>query len=480
MPVNCNAPNAAQTNATTLSTAKVCEPDAQTQWLYWEPNEISDFNASLTKEARNPISQNRGGGKPTITALEAAPGFSHDLTISAIDYFMDDFLFTTWQGAAARKFVVSAVDATGFTVDTGDVLPEGAIVYTRGFDDAANNGRFVVGALSTATLIDVTGLTTDASPAATAQLHHVGHEFVTGDVDIDADGNLTCTAADFTTLGYVVDQWIDVRGFAAQTGSTLARIVAIEAQKLTLANSELVTEDGTGSTISIYAAQLAKTVPTDDPLFRVPELTAEVRYNSTVVEYEYGRRLQPNQLTLNLPVEGKSTFDVTYSASDVEAPSTTRKSGTWSNPLNNAAISPADASRRVAVDKIDETGLSTYVKDVTITINNNSGQETVWGDLAATFATYGDLSVETSTEAVFLDGAVLRAARNNDSVQLILSEFNSEGTVLFHQNTATWDEPTKNYERDNSVKVGGTIRSYVEPDSYKFSCSLFWYLPPAA
>lgn len=477
MAVNCNAPKAAQTNATTLATAKVCEPDAQTQWTYWEPNEISEFSAGLTKEARDPISQNRGGGKPVVTAVEAAPGFSHDLTISFFDYFMDDFLYSTWVGNAAEKFTVTAVTASGFEITSGSVLPEGAVIYTRGFQDDTNNGRHVVGATSTDTLIAVTGLTATASPASTAQLHYVGFEFPAGDVDINAAGNLESTTTDFTTLGWELDQWVDVRGFSSQTGSTLARIDSIGANEVVLANSELVAEDGTGKTVTVYESQLVKTVSATDALFRQPEMTAEVGYASQTPEYEYGRRAQANQITLNLPVTGKSTADVTWSAADVESPTTTRKLGTWSNPLNNAALSPAEASRRVGIDEVDETGLSTYLKDVTLTINNNAGSEAVWGDLTATFGTYGNQTVESATEVVFENGDVLRAARDNRTIQLTLSEFNEDGTILFHQPTATFDEPSKNFERDNAVKIPGTIRSYTDTSSYRFSCSLFWYLP---
>lgn len=479
MAVNCNAPNAAQTNATSLSTCKVCDPVAQTVWTYWEPNEISNFDAALTKEARDPISQNRGGGKGKVVALEAAPGWSHDLTISTLDYFMDDFLFTTWQGAAAQNFAISDVSGTGYTVAAGTVVPVGAIVYARGFGTAANNGRKVVSGTPSATSVTAAGLVAEATPPSTAQLHVVGFEFPEADIAIDADGNITSAATDFTTLGCVPDQWIDVRGFTTQTGSTLARIVDIADDKLTLANSDLVTEVGTGKTISIYSSKLAKTVPVGDPLFRQPQMTAEIRYASAVPEYEYGRRLQANQITLNLPVAAKSTFDVTFSGADVESPSTTRRLGVWTNPLNNASMAPAEAARRMSVEMADDTGLSSYLKDVTITINNNGGSEAVWGDLTATFQTYGNQTVSSATEAVFIDGSVLRAARDNSTIQLSLGMFNEDGQVVFHQPNSTWDDPSKNFERDNSVKVAGTINSFTDPASYRFSCSLFWWVPAA-
>ena len=471
--VNCNAPNAAQTNALTFSTAKVCEPTAQTQWTNWEPNDISDFSASLTKEARDPISQSRGGGKPTVTALEAAPGFSHDLTIGFFDYFMDDFLYSTWKGAAARRFGIASIGPTGYTLATsGAVIPEGAIMHARGFE--ADNGRHVVETGSTGTLIAVTGLATDAAPAGL--LYHVGHEFPLGDIDVDADGNIVSQVTDFTALGYVIDQWIDVRGLTLQ-GATTARIVEIAANKLTLENSELVVEDGSTLTVSIYAAQLCKTVDVSDPDFRQPEMTAELRYASAVAEFEYGRRLSANQITLNLPVAAKSTVDVTWSAADVEAPSITRKQGVWSNSTNNDSMAPAEAARRIAVEKVDETGLTSFLKDVTITINNNAGGESIWGDLSSTFATYGNQEVSSATEAVFIDGSVIRAARDNSTLQLVLGMFNDQGTIMFHQPRATWDDDGKNFERDNAVKVTGTINSFTDPDSYRFSCSLFWYTP---
>lgn len=477
MAVNCNAPAAAQTNATSLSTCKVCEPVGGTVWKYWEPNEVSSFDASLTKEARDPISQNRGGGKSVVTALEAAPGFSHDLTVDFIDYYMDDFLFTTWAGIAARKFTLSAVTGTGYTVASGAVVPVGSIVYAAGFATAGNNGRKVVSGTPTATSVTAAGLTAEASPPAAAQLHVVGIEYAVGDVAIDADGNITTAAADFTTQGYVLNQWIDVRGFTTQTGSTLARVVGIAAGKLTLANSTLATEVGTGKTISIYHAQLARTVSATDPLFRQPQMTMELRHNSVTPEYEYARRAQANQIVLNLPVTAKATADVTFSAADVEAPSTTRKPGVWSNTLNNDSMAAAAGARRVSVEKADETGLSSYIKDVTITINNNGGSEAVWGDLTATFANYGNQAVTSATEAVFIDGSVLRAARNNDTVQLTLGLSNAQGVVIFHQPDSTWDDPAKVLNVNETTKVSGTITAFTDPLSYRFACSLFWWVP---
>lgn len=479
MAVNCNAPVAAQTNATSLSTAKVCDPVGGTAWKYWEPNEVSNFDAALTKEARDPISQNRGGGKPVVTALEAAPAFSHDLTVDFIDYFMDDFLFTTWTGLAARDFTVSAVTGTGYTVATGAVVPVGTIVFASGFATAANNGRKVVSGTPTATSVTASGLTAEATPPATAQLHIAGIEYASGDIAIDADGNLTSSAANFVAQGYLLNQWIDVRGFTAQAAgvSTLARITGVAANKLTLSNSQLAVEVGTGKTISIYQSQLARTVPVTDPLFRQPVMTMELRHNSVTPEYEYARRAQANQIVLNLPVTAKATADVTFSAGDVEAPSTTRRLGTWGSTVNNDSMAAATGARRVSVDKVDETGLSSYVKDVTITINNNGGAEAVWGDLTATFSTFGNQQVSSATEAVFIDGSVLRAARNNDTVQLTLGLSNSQGTVVFHQPDGTWDDPAKVLNRNENTKISGTINTFTDPASYRFSCSLFWYVP---
>lgn len=477
MAVNCNAPAAAQTNATSLSTAKVCDPVAQTVWKYWEPNEVSSFDASLTKEARDPISQNRGGGKAAVVALEAAPGFSHDLTVDFVDYFFDDFLFTNWVGAAARKFTLSAVTSTGYTVATGAVVPVGSIVYASGFLNAANNGRKVVSGTPTATSVTASGLTAEATPPANAQLHVVGIEYAVGDIALDADGSLTTAAANFVTQGYVANQWIDVRGFTGQTGSTLARILTVAADKLTLANSTLVTEVGTGKTISIYQAQLARTVPVTSADFRQPVMTMELRHNSVVPEFEYARRAQANQIVLNLPVSAKATADVTFSAADVEAPTTTRRLGTWTSTVNNDSMAAATGARRVSVDKADESGLSSYVKDVTITINNNGGSEAVWGDLTATFNTFGNQSVSSATEAVFIDGSVLRAARNNDTIQLTLGLSNAQGVVIFHQPDSTWDDPAKVLNRNENTKISGTINSFTNPESYRFSTSLFWWVP---
>ena len=211
-------------------------------WKQLEPNAISSFGATISTVARSPISKNRQRKKGTITDLDSAAEFESDLTLDCFKDFIEGFVCAIFSGPAMAK--PTAVTPAAYTVPVmAATLVQSTLVFVRGFTNAANNGLKVVAAAATTTSVPITGGGMVAeTPAATrnASLEVTGFRFSSGDLQIDAQGNLTSTAKDMTTLGLTPGQSIWIGGdvaanqFANSANKGFARVVTIAANKLTL------------------------------------------------------------------------------------------------------------------------------------------------------------------------------------------------------------------------------------------------------
>lgn len=485
----CSITAAADTNGTSLSVCRECEPTSLTEWTNLQPNSIESFSAEIATTARNPISLDRNNRKGTITGLTASPAFTQDTIMDGIRYFGDAFLFSTWKGADPFGLGPTAVTATGYTVPSGGALTAGRLVFAAGFVNAANNGLKVVGSGSTATEVKVSGLVAEpGNPSAV--LHVVGVRAAAGDVAVDASGNLTSTALDFTTLGLIAGQYIHVGGeatanrFAAAEDYGLARVEAVTANLLTISNTNqtFVADTGTGKSIDLYFGSFVRNVALDNADFQRVRHTMEARYNTSPVLYEYARDAYANTLTLSFPNEDKSVMEMGFVAKDIEPPVTTRKLGaSWSDMKQTTAFNTTSDFARLRIDDIDGNGISTYFKDTSIAIDNGVSPETVIGNLGAAFINLGNFGVTLDTETVMTDGAVLAAIRNNATVNLTMGLRNMDGGFVVDLPSMTLGDGTKNLEANAKIKI--TTSGSVFKDErlgYSMSISLFGYLPPDA
>lgn len=476
----CSQVPAADVNATRLSVAKVCEPVSGTLWTVQQPNEISSYSADITKTQRTPISTDRSARKGTVTNVEVAPGFQTDITLDTFHYWGDGFLYSKWVGAGAIDIDVTSVDADSYNVATmGAALAAGTLVYATGFTLAANNGLKTVGASSTTTEIMVSGLTVEASPPVEARLYVVGHVAAAGDIAINSNGQLTSTTLDFTTLGLVPGQYVYIDGFTQAVTSKMARVTIIDENTLTLSNSEFTTEAGTGKTVRLFVSSFVRNVPVDSADFLKTEYTMEARYNTTPVIYEYARAVAANQMTINAPLTEKMTMDLTFVAQDLSEPVETPLPGAgYAEFVANEAYNTVTNLNRVRLTGIDESGLSTYLKDVTVTINNNVSGENVLGVMGAAFTNIGNLEITMDTETVMTDGSVLAAIRNNATVNFELAGVNGDGAFVVNIPAMTLGDGSKNLATGEKVKVtvSGTAHEE-ETIGYMVGFSLFPYLP---
>ncbi len=181
-------------------------------WRNLQPNSYSSFGPSFKKDPRNPISKNAQLQKGMLTDEDSGVAFEMDVTKDAIDRFAKG-IFRVEPKHCGNKgqslYAVTGVTSTGYTVDALGDLGQHFLIYARGMADAANDGLRVVGSGSTSDEIKAASLTPETSPA-NATVEVAGWRGVSGDIELDADGNITSSLADFTTWGLNPFQWISV------------------------------------------------------------------------------------------------------------------------------------------------------------------------------------------------------------------------------------------------------------------------------
>lgn len=473
MAYNCSQDSAADVNATRVSVAKACEPTNSTVWTIQQPNGDITMSADITKTARAPISTDRAQRKGTITNVEVAPAHSTDAFLDSLDYWADGFMYSRWDGGlATQRFDVTAVTADGYTLANGVVVPAGAIVYGKNFNNPANNGLKIVQAGSTVTNVAVNGVTAEDDIDSESRLKFVGYN---GSFSVDADGNLTGT--DFDTWGLVKGQYILIDGFTQDVTSKLARVGNVTPTKITLENSEFVAEET--ATANIYISKFVRPVSVESPLYYKEQYTVEARYNTVPAIYEYARAVVANQLVINAPLNDKMTLDLSFVAQDLQEPVTTPLPGAgYVNFVESEAYNTVGNLNRVRLTAIDESGLSTYLKDTTITINNNVAGENVLGKEGAAFTNLGALEVTVETEAVMTSGAVLSAIRNNTSINFELAGVNNDGMFVINVPAMSLSDGAKTMNENEKVKVSITGDAYLDENfGFVIGLSLFNYVP---
>ncbi|CAH9012251.1 major tail protein [Vibrio phage 382E49-1] len=484
--MSCENNKAADSNATGLAVTKSDMPaTATTPWLYMEPNEISSFASTIEKVARDPITKDRQRRKGSITSVATAPQFTADMTLEMISYFAPGFLFSVWKGLQPNSYgVVETSGGNTYTVETGGaVLAAGALVFADGFVNPENNGLKTV-ASATATTLVVNETLVDETAASTVRLYAVGVRGATGDLQIDAEQNLTSTALDFTTLGLTPGQYINIGGALAANqftnASGKARIAQIEANRIVLeARDAVYTADvGTGKEVDILFSAFVRNVPVGDVDFLKQWYHMEAAYNTDPMLYEYADCCINNTLAINNALQDKAVLDLAFVGKDLLPPNDTPRDGVRSNQTETEPFNTSSDIMRLRVSDVDDNGLSTFFKDTNISINNNVAAEYVLGQLAAEFMNFGNFEVDIETTAVFTDAILLNAIRNNTTLGIDMAYKNGDGGFVLSLPCGTFGDGSKSLPRNEKVKLTTPFMAHRDEDrGYTMSVSLFWYLP---
>jgi hypothetical protein len=451
-------------------------------WKSVEPNDVTKLGAEVKKVARSPISKNIQRRKGAVVDLDSGFEFVADVTHEHINDFVEGFLWSVAKGQVVLSGGVNttsylrptAVTTTAYTVPTMNAaLAQNRLIYARGFSNSANNGLKVVDAAGTTTSIPVTGGGMVAeSPTSTqnATVEVCGVQGATGDITINASGNIVSTALNWTTLapGLTVGQWIKIGGTAAanQFANTVnngyARVTAISATTLTLdkRNATFVADTGVGKTIHVYFGRFVRNVAVDsaDYLERYYQFEAAFEnLNSSpgVDEYMYAKGNLANEWSLNLPLADKATMTCSFIGLDTLPPSTTRATNAASPiiPVQTILLNDVGDIARLRVVGLDESGVSTDFKNVQLMIKNNVNPSKVLGTLGAKYMNRGNFEVDITSDLIFTSSLIATAVRDNRSLTFDLIHRNDDGAVVFDVPEVTLGDGTLDFPQNEEIRI---------------------------
>lgn len=447
-------PNTIDSNATGLRYAEessIGELAGGDVWRPLEPNSYNDFGGKISTVARNPLNASRQRSKGVTTDLEATGGFAHDLTQKGLTRLFQAFLFADIRekptniplnGAGIAFSGVTAADDT-YTLASGTIGSQfalGDLVLAAGFSQPANNGVKKV-ASSTGTTIVVGDGLVDETPAATAKLQKVGHEFASATLDVDVTGTYpklkrASGVVDFTTFGLIPGEFIFIGGDSAGTKfSTLAnngwarvRSVAASYIELDKTQGTMSAETGTGKTIRVFFGNVIKNE--SDPTLikrRSFHLERTLGTDDDGVMSEYLKGAVPNELSIQIRQADKVTVEMGFIAIDHEqrAGSVGVKAGTRPDVETSEAFNTSSDFSRLKMHLVttdtNPDALYGFLTEATITVNNNVSPNKAIAVLGAFDVSVGQFNVAGNVTAYFSDVAAVQAVRNNSDVAMDLA-----------------------------------------------------------
>ncbi len=404
---------------------------------------------------------------------------------------------------------VSAVAGVGDTMDVTHKVPgaasgQNAVVTTTDVTSGSWTGATLASGAHGQIIVAGSTLV-DETPAATlnATVEVAGVRGAAGDLTIDSSGNLVSSAMDFTVLDLVVGQAVHIGGATANrffgTGIDenfgFARITAISANLLTLDKkvTTFVTDDGTDDNaggvnleIDILFGRFIRNVGVDDVDFLERSFTFEAAWSGLgsggADEYEYAKGNFCNELTFDLPLTDKAGLNPAFIGTDTDAPTASRKTGasTPKASVQSTAFNTTADIARLRVTQVDETGLTTDFKSLTLTLNNNVSPEKVLSVLGARFMNAGIFEVDMETQVLFSDGDVLAAIRANTTVTMDFSLQNSDGGFFVDIPAMTLGDGSKDLPINETVLLNITATAFIDPTlGTSLGVSIFPWLPSA-
>jgi hypothetical protein len=502
-------------------------------WKNLEPNSFGQVGAQTSQVERSPITPNRQRQKGTIVDLDATYNIEADTTFDVFADMLEAFLFAqavnydlVWRaanqtGTAFTIAAASTAQAAKVQFTSGGPI---TLLYAKGYALAANNGLFplTVDLAGSGTALTVGTGAAETAPA-NAEVAVAGIRAEAGDLalsissgvgTLSSGNNSASNSINFTTLGLTVGQRVHVGGLTSTNrfGSTAAgdgtrsfgsaRITAIAAGSLTLdkIDATLVASDGTDDgtagaliPVDLLYGRFIRNVPVTHADYNryshtfetsIPNLF-ETDPPSPVADpdgFEYVLGAVANVWTWNMPLTSKSTSSFGFVATDAEDPvdNASRKSGasTARDPLFTGALNTSTNFFRLGITDVDETGLTTDFKNVTVELNNGVTPEKVLGTLGARYINIGNFLVSITAEALFTKAEVPARIRANTTVTMDWVLTNDDGAIAVDIPSATIGDGAKSYPVNESVRINLQVNAF-EDDVFGTSIgvSLFAVFP---
>lgn len=500
------------TNNTTIEVAREVTlgvlPGTPT-WKLLEPNGVPAIGAEITTVPRNPISKTRQRRKGTVTDLDSTLEFEHDVTMELLQDFLDGFFFSRYASPTIIRHLQSGANFQSLAADNdpppagtdagythsalSGAIPANTLVFSRGFPtNSINNGLKLVltGSTTTATLISTALIDETPTEQANASLDVCGRRFVTSDLSITVTGtsaSIVSATVDLTTLGLTVGQFIHVGGltganrFSAGFGYARIRTIATTTITVDKFDGKLLTDPGTGESVDLMFGRFVRNVAIDSAdfllqSFQFEEALVNLQNPGPGDEYIYSLGNLSNSLALSVPLTEKSVATIGFVGTDTQDPTTSRKTnaGTPLNPVQTAALSTTSDVLRLRITEVDETGLTTCFKNVTVTILNNVSAEKCIGTLGAVFMNNGNFDIDIEAQILFTDSDVVKAIRANRTVTMEAMLRNEDSGAMFDFPSMTLGGGDQELPLNESVLLNLTGQTFQDASlGTSLSCSLF-------
>ncbi len=476
-------------------------------WKGLEPNAINTFGATITTVPRSPISNLRARRKGSVTDLDSAVEFEADLTMDVFNDFIEGFAFAvginadmhipvTAVATALDEYTVAALTASQADKLEWVTLNYATLIFARGFNNAANNGLKEVDAdiASSATEISVVeNLVDEASPPANARVELAGLRSLAAAADLTWDYDAGTETAqlisaaditDFSQFGLMAGQFVHIgsgvagavvnafENAAANDMFGYARIRSIDTTGGTITfdklDATLKFDDLTApaTAVDILFGDFVRNVAVDDADFIERSFHFEASFPDLdsvgVDEYEYAAGNFCNSLAFALPLTDKAGFTPGFIGTDAQQASTTRATGADAGllPLGTGAFNTTSDILRLRITQVDETGLTTDFKSVTLTLNNNVSPEKVLGVLGAQFMNTGNFEVNLEAQLLFTNSDVTGAIRDNTTLTMDFRLKNDDGAIYFDIPALTLGGGDREFPVDESVLVNLTGEAF--------------------
>jgi len=492
------------------------------KFIKLEPNSPNRFGASTTTVARTPISQLRERRKGTVTDEDSGVEFEGDTTMSHIEDFTEGFLYALAtngdmtfpvtalaSGGGATVASLSASQATRL-VKTTKVA---TLVQARGFKTKLNNGLrpITTNPTTSATSINL-GSNTTESGLTNSRIELAGVRGLAGQAAFSwawdaptkrATLTAASTAVDFTTLGLTVGQSIQIGSMVSgDIGNAFenneandmygsGRIRVINAATLVMDKvSEALRFSASAPTTALdfMYGKFIRTVPVNDAAYLERSYAIEMLSPGLATNGDDMSELAIGNycdtLSINLPLSDKSTTSFGLEGMTTSQPSTTRPTNAASalEPLSTAAFNTSADLARLRIEDLDEGGITTDFKSVTLTIANNVSGEKKLGKLGPAYMNVGILTIDLETQVIFTDPAVVKAIRCNTTVTMDFALANDDGGIIVDIPNMTLSGGEREYPTNESVLLSTTGMAFADTASdlpYSMSVSMFAHLAKA-
>jgi hypothetical protein len=184
----------------------------------------------------------------------------------------------------------------------------------------------------------------------------------------------------------------------------------------------------------------------------------------------------------DLPLTDKATATFAFVGTDTEPPSTSRAANADNPvvPVQTSAFNTSADIARLRITEVDETGLTTDFKSLTLNINNNVSPEKVLAQLGAKFMNTGNLEVDIEAQLLFTDSDVAAAVRANTTVTMDFAVKNDDGAILVDIPSMTLGGGDREYPVNESILINTTAQAFGDSTfGTSLHVSLFPYIPAA-